>query len=537
MYVCAQVDEMNWSWDVDLMSHMQITKMVKSLGYMSFKRLWYQHPKYSFTRGLRPLNNDEDVLKFAEDVKGFNVIDVFVEHCIDNPETEPDQPDSEPLQPDQPEPEAVQLESEAVQPESEAVQTEEDKSESEPVQTEPDQPQSEPVEPESEAVHGEDYLSEEDEDYVANSDDDDDDMGELYEDEDWDWISEIPTEIFVNVGDENSFERHENPRGNPGPSFATDFEENDVNSDDLDTPPGSEVDEENVRKFPKFNQPENGDEVRFELGLKFNTKEQVKNAVKDFAMETKKNLYFKKNDGKRIIVRCEPECPFYMRISKRTSNEYWQLVSFTDDHTCHRRAKNRQAKTEWLAKKFVPMLRHTPEMKPNGLIVEALDKWGVKLSKYQAYRAKVRAIEMIQGAQREQYAHLREYADELRRSNPNSTVIIKCGMSDIGPVFERIYVCLEACKAAFANTCRPLIGLDACFLKGEYGGQLIAAVGKDGNNQMIPIAYAVVEAETKDSWQWFLDLLLEDLNNVQHKQYAFISDQQKVCMLKFLNPF
>jgi hypothetical protein len=71
-------------------------------------------------------------------------------------------------------------------------------------------------------------------------------------------------------------------------------------------------------------------------------------------------------------------------------------------------------------------------------------------------------------------------------------------------------------------------GLDACFLKGEYGGQLMAAVGKDGNNQMIPIAYAVVEAETRDSWQWFLDLLLEDLNDIQHKSYAFISDQQKV---------
>ncbi|XP_073227078.1 uncharacterized protein [Cicer arietinum] len=208
-------------------------------------------------------------------------------------------------------------------------------------------------------------------------------------------------------------------------------------------------------------------------------------------METKKNLYFKKNDGKRIIVRCEPKCPFYMRISKRTSNEYWQLVSFTDDHTCHRRAKNRQAETEWLTKKFVPMLRHTPKMKPKGLIVETLDKWGVKLSTYQAYRAKVRAIEMIQGAQMEQYAHLREYADELR----------------------------------------PLIGLDACFLKAEYGGQLIAAVGKDGNNQMILIAYAVVEVEIKDSWQWFLDLLLEDLNNVQHKQYAFISDQQKQFVL------
>lgn len=87
---------------------------------------------------------------------------------------------------------------------------------------------------------------------------------------------------------------------------------------------------------------------------------------------------------------------------------------------------------------------------------------------------------------------------------------------------------MEACKAAFTYTCRPLIGLDACFLKGEYGGQLIAAVGKDGNDQIYPIAYAVVESETRDSWKWFLDLLLEDLNSILPRSYGFISDQQKV---------
>jgi len=70
--------------------------------------------------------------------------------------------------------------------------------------------------------------------------------------------------------------------------------------------------------------------------------------------------------------------------------------------------------------------------------------------------------------------------------------------------------------------------LDACFLKGEHGGQLIAVVGRDGNNQMIPIAYAMVESETRDSWKWFVELLLEDLNQILPKKYAFISDQQKV---------
>lgn len=39
-------------------------------------------------------------------------------------------------------------------------------------------------------------------------------------------------------------------------------------------------------------------------------------------------------------------------------------------------------------------------------------------------------------------------------------------------------------------------------------------VGKDENNQMFPIAYVVVEAETKGSWEWFLDLLLKDLNDM-----------------------
>ncbi|XP_057434675.1 uncharacterized protein LOC130727535 [Lotus japonicus] len=124
-------------------------------------------------------------------------------------------------------------------------------------------------------------------------------------------------------------------------------------------------------------------------------------------------------------------------------------------------------------------------------------------------------------------SHLRQYAAELLRSNPGSTVIIKSAVGVHGPVFERIYVCFEATKTAFAKHCRPLIGLDGCFLKGLYGGQLLSAVGKDGNNQMFPIAFAVVEAETKDSWTWFLNILLHDMNSVKPQNWAFISDQQK----------
>jgi hypothetical protein len=89
-------------------------------------------------------------------------------------------------------------------------------------------------------------------------------------------------------------------------------------------------------------------------------------------------------------------------------------------------------------------------------------------------------------------------------------------------------MCLDGCKKSFLK-CRPIIGLDGCFLKGYYGGQILAAVGRDPNDQMLPIALAVVEGETKDSWAWFLDLLVNDLGGQRIcKTFTFISDQQKV---------
>ena len=137
-------------------------------------------------------------------------------------------------------------------------------------------------------------------------------------------------------------------------------------------------------------------------------------------------------------------------------------------------------------------------------------------------------MEKIKGATRDQYKRLRSYDAELIEKNKNSTVKIKCDLTPHGPVFERIYVWLEACKSAFVTTCRPLMGLDGCFLKGEFGGQLMSVVGKDGNNQMFPIAYAVLEYENYSSWKWFVDLLIADLNGIQEGCWAFISYQQKV---------
>lgn len=90
-----------------------------------------------------------------------------------------------------------------------------------------------------------------------------------------------------------------------------------------------------------------------------------------------------------------------------------------------------------------------------------------------------------------------------------------------------MYICFGALKKGWKEGCRPVIGLDGCHLKTMYKGQLLAAVGIDGNNGMYPVAYAVVEKETRDSWTWFLWFLKEDLCIDNDFSYDFISDKQK----------
>ncbi|VVA41777.1 PREDICTED: LOC109756472 isoform, partial [Prunus dulcis] len=60
------------------------------------------------------------------------------------------------------------------------------------------------------------------------------------------------------------------------------------------------------------------------------------------------------------------------------------------------------------------------------------------------------------------------FVRKLRKTNPGTTTKVQ--------LFQRLYVCLGAYKVGFIAGCRPIIGLDGCFLKGVYGGQFLVAV-------------------------------------------------------------
>lgn len=116
--------------------------------------------------------------------------------------------------------------------------------------------------------------------------------------------------------------------------------------------------------------------------MHFSSKALVKDVVKDHAMETRTDLWFKKNDAIRVVVKCFPTCPFHTLGVKRSRSRYWQATSLKPDHKCVRPAWNKQAKTKWLAKKCISLIRHTPHIKPTSLVTEVFDRWNVNINPF-----------------------------------------------------------------------------------------------------------------------------------------------------------
>ena len=78
-------------------------------------------------------------------------------------------------------------------------------------------------------------------------------------------------------------------------------------------------------------------------------------------------------------------------------------------------------------------------------------------------------------------------------------------------------------------------GVDGCFIKLTTGAQLLAATGRDGNNNIYPLAFGIVGQEDTPSWCWFLHQLKICLGGEVGKfgPYTIMSDRQKVCVCIF----
>ncbi|GKC88702.1 heat stress transcription factor B-4-like protein [Tanacetum coccineum] len=190
---------------------------------------------------------------------------------------------------------------------------------------------------------------------------------------------------------------------------------------------------------------------------------------------------------------------------------------------------------KFLSEKIFEQVRVNPDIPVKAVQDQLQRELEVQISMSKAFRAKAKAEREIRGDHVLQYSMLRDYVVELQSTNPNTTVKIAVERNTDPSlptrVFQRIYVCLGALKLGFRACRRDLLGLDGAFMKGPFPGQVLVAVGLDSNNGIYPLAYALVEAESKSSWCWFLQCLGDDIDLHPNSNFTFISDRQKVSIM------
>ncbi|GKF02831.1 transposase, MuDR, MULE transposase domain protein [Tanacetum coccineum] len=82
---------------------------------------------------------------------------------------------------------------------------------------------------------------------------------------------------------------------------------------------------------------------------------------------------------------------------------------------------------------------------------------------------------------------------------------------------------------------RPLLIIDAAHLKGQYKGINLVAVGIDGNNQIVPVAFVICKGETCPCWSWWMSVLKECIGDSPN--LLFISDKHAAIALAVHNEF
>ncbi|CAL2265751.1 unnamed protein product [Prunus armeniaca] len=232
-------------------------------------------------------------------------------------------------------------------------------------------------------------------------------------------------------------------------------------------------------RWPEFNLATDMVDPEFEVGMKFSDCKVFRAVVREQFIKRNWDVVFVRSEAFKLKAVCAYlDCPWEIYASKMQHEKTLQAKKYEGEHTCGIVWENPTVKCSWLSVEYMETLKSNPRWPVSSFMETVKKDYNTGVSRQQVYRAKERALWQIEGIYTEQYSKIWDYCEELRKTNPETTTKVQCDFNEqLGHlVFQRLYVCLGACKAAFIAGCRSIIGLDGCFLKGVYGGKFLAAV-------------------------------------------------------------
>nr|GFC56856.1 hypothetical protein CTI12_AA204890 [Tanacetum cinerariifolium] len=270
-------------------------------------------------------------------------------------------------------------------------------------------------------------------------------------------------------------------------------------------------DDEDVRKrfklvngviYPAFDPKLPWNEMKPTLGLRFEHPEKLKDCLTNYGVANGYQLWYRRNDYRSLFVLCGRDLAEGRRGGKKGKKGDWPYKKEKDEDELPKKDKGKLFRApkkgslvtfKWIAKQFAFKIIQDPTITYRYIQEQIKKKYLINVSVGQCKRAKQTALFDHEGGLIEHYSRLWDYRKQLLDTNPGSSFHLHVDEKDDGKIyFKRIYICFKAMIEGWSAGCRKVIGLDGCFLECTCRGELLTAMGRDGNNQMFPIAWAVV---------------------------------------------
>ncbi|WVZ03997.1 hypothetical protein V8G54_024803 [Vigna mungo] len=252
-------------------------------------------------------------------------------------------------------------------------------------------------------------------------------------------------------------------------------------------------------------------------GMRFQTKEQVIDALNTFHIQNHCTYKTTHSNTTRLRVQCvHQQCPWNCQTILRIRDQVWEIRKIDGAHICasqlitqdHNRLGSRI-----ISHHIREMIESDPSTPIATIIASIKTSMGYTTTYRKAWLAKRHAIEHVYGNWEESFNKLSCLLQAMQTFLPGFEALQK------QQYFKRLFWTFRPWFDGFPY-CKPLVQVDGTFLYGRYKGTLLVVVAQDGRNNIFPIAFAIVEDETADSWFFFLK------NLRRH-----VTPQQNLCLI------
>ncbi|RYR69127.1 hypothetical protein Ahy_A03g015659 [Arachis hypogaea] len=184
-----------------------------------------------------------------------------------------------------------------------------------------------------------------------------------------------------------------------------------------------------------------------------------------------------------------------------------------------------------IAEAIKSLVEADPLLKVKSVIAEVQLKFNYTVNYRKAWLAKQKAVEKIYGCWEVSYEALPIWFEVMCYKEPSVVVYFETMPAYQGDdlvtdirVLHRVFWSYYPYIRAFRH-CKPIVQVDGTHLYGKYKGCLLVAVLQDDNNNIVPIAFVIVEGETSDVWRFFLNNLRQHV--VTRDGVGLISDRHE----------